>query len=143
MYSLYFDGVSKGNPGPASFGGVIYDENKKEILIYNKAIGIYTNNVAEYMGVYMGILLCIENGIKKVNIYGDSKLVVEQLNGNWKIKNDNIRAIYDKIQNVLYPKDDFFKKGHVFDYITFNHIRRNFNKRADELANIALNKKNS
>lgn len=143
MYSLYFDGVSKGNPGPASFGGVIYDENKKEILIYNKAIGIYTNNVAEYMGVYMGILLCIENGIKKVNIYGDSKLVVEQLNGNWKIKNDNIRAIYDKIQNVLYPKVDFFKKGHVFDYIKFNHIRRNFNKRADELANIALNKKNS
>lgn len=143
MYSLYFDGVSKGNPGPASFGGVIYDENKKEILIYNKAIGIYTNNVAEYMGVYMGILLCIENGIKKVNIYGNSKLVVEQLNGNWKIKNDNIRAIYDKIQNVLYPKVDFFKKGHVFDYIKFNHIRRNFNKRADELANIALNKKNS
>ena len=138
MYSLYFDGASKGNPGPASFGGVIYDENKKEILIYNKAIGIYTNNVAEYMGVYMGILICIENGIKKVDIYGNSKIVVEQLRGKSKVKEENIMAIYDKIQDVLHPKDAFFKKGHVFDHITFNHIERNYNKRAVELANNAL-----
>ncbi len=138
MYSLYFDGASKGNPGPASFGGVIYDENKKEILIYNKAIGIYTNNVAEYMGVYMGILICIENGIKKVDIYGNSKIVVEQLKGKSKVKNENIMAIYDKIQDVLHPKDAFFKKGHVFDHITFNYIGKNYNKRAIELANNAL-----
>ena len=142
MHSLYFDGASRGNPGPASFGGVIYDQNKREILTYNKAIGVYTNNVAEYMGVYMGILICIENGIKKVDIYGDSKLVVEQLNGNWRVKNDNIKAIYDKIQDVLHPKDAFFKKGHVFDHITFNHVRRKFNKRADELANLALDSLN-
>ena len=138
MYSLYFDGASKGNPGPASFGGVIYDENKKEILIYNKAIGIYTNNVAEYMGVYMGILICIENGIKKVDIYGNSKIVVEQLKGNSKVKEENIMAIYDKIQDVLHPKDAFFKKGHVFDHITFNYIGKNYNKRAIELVNNAL-----
>ena len=138
MYSLYFDGASKGNPGPASFGGVIYDENKKEILIYNKAIGIYTNNVAEYMGVYMGILICIENGIKKVDIYGNSKIVVEQLKGKSKVKEENIMAIYDKIQDVLHPKDEFFKKGHVFDHITFNYIGKNYNKRAIELVNNAL-----
>ena len=138
MYSLYFDGASKGNPGPASFGGVIYDENKKEILIYNKAIGIYTNNVAEYMGVYMGILICIENGIKKVDIYGNSKIVVEQLKGNSKVKEENIMAIYDKIQDVLHPKNAFFKKGHVFDHITFNYIGKNYNKRAIELVNNAL-----
>jgi ribonuclease HI len=138
MYSLYFDGASKGNPGPASFGGVIYDENKKEILIYNKAIGIYTNIVAEYMGVYMGILICIENGIKKVDIYGNSKIVVEQLKGKSKVKEENIMAIYDKIQDVLHPKDEFFKKGHVFDHITFNYIGKNYNKRAIELVNNAL-----
>ena len=138
MYSLYFDGASKGNTGPASFGGVIYDENKKEILIYNKAIGIYTNNVAEYMGVYMGILICIENGIKKVDIYGNSKIVVEQLKGNSKVKEENIMAIYDKIQDVLHPKNAFFKKGHVFDHITFNYIGKNYNKRAIELVNNAL-----
>jgi len=138
MYSLYFDGASRGNPGPSSFGGVIYDEDKKEVLTYNKAIGIYTNNVAEYMGAYMGLKVCIENGIKNVNFYGDSKLVVEQLNGNWKVKSDSLKKIYDEIQNLLYPKDDFFKKGHVFDHLTFTHVRRKFNKRADELANLAL-----
>ena len=90
----------------------------------------------------MGILICIENGIKKVDIYGDSKVVGEQLNGTWRVKNDNIKAIYDKIQDVLHPKDAFFKKGHVFDHITFNHVRRKFNKRADELANLALDSLN-
>ena len=99
-------------------------------MIYNKAIGIYTNNVAEYMGVYMGILICIENGIKKVDIYGNSKIVVEQLRGKSKVKEENIMAIYDKIQDVLHPKDGFFKKGHVFDHITFNHIGKNNNKGA-------------
>jgi len=138
MYSLYFDGISHGNPGPASFGGVIYDENKKEIITYNKAIGIYTNDVAEYMGVYTGIQVCIENGIKKVDIYGDSKLVVEQLNGNKKVKSDDLKKIYDEIQNLLHPKVAFFKKGHVFEHITFNHVKREYNKRADELSNSAL-----
>ena len=53
--------------------------------------------VLQDMGVYMGILICIENGIKKVDIYGDSKLVVEQLNGNWRVKNDNIKVVYDPL----------------------------------------------
>lgn len=138
MYSLYFDGASRGNPGPSSFGGVIYDEGKSEVLTYRQAIGIFTNNVAEYMGVLMGLKICIEKGIKKVNIYGDSKLVVEQLNGNWQVKNKNLKKIYDEIQNILNPKDEFFKKGHVFEHLTFNHVKRKFNKRADELANLAL-----
>ena len=137
MYSLYFDGESRGNPGPASFGGVIYDENRDEVLTYNKAIGNYSNNVAEYMGAYMGIKVCIDNGIKNVNIYGDSKLVVDQLNGKGKIKSD-IKKIYEEIQNLLHPKVEFFKKGHIFQYITFNHIGRKYNKRANELANLAL-----
>tara|TARA_B100000795_G_scaffold269436_1_gene258796 strand:- start:5875 stop:6300 length:426 start_codon:yes stop_codon:yes gene_type:complete len=138
MYSLYFNGISRGNPGPSSFGGVIYNKNKQEVITYNKAIGIYTNNVAEYMGVYTGIQVCIENGIKKVDIYGDSKLVVEQLNGNKKVKSDDLKKIYDEIQNLLNPKVAFFKKGHVFEHITFNHVKRVYNKRADELSNSAL-----
>ena len=102
----------------------LYMTKIKEILTYNKAIGVYTNNVAEYMGVYMGILICIENGIKKVDIYGDSKLVVEQLNGNWKVKNDNIKAIYDKIRMYYILRMHFSKRGHVFDHITFNHVKK-------------------
>ena len=75
MYTLYFDGASRSNPGPASYGGVIYDENNKEIATYKKYIGRHTNNVAEYLGCFHGVQACIQEGIKNVTIYGDSKLV--------------------------------------------------------------------
>jgi len=130
MFSLYFDGASRGNPGPASLGGVIYDCSGEEKINYKKAIGIATNNYAEYQALLVGIKVCIKYDIKEVNIYGDSKLAIEQVKGNWKVKSDTLRPIYLEIQKNITP--EFFKK------ITFNHVRRHLNKRADELANIAL-----
>lgn len=130
MFSLYFDGASRGNPGPASFGGVIYDSNKEEKINYKKAIGVETNNYAEYQAMLAGIKICIKYNIKEVNVYGDSKLVIEQVKGNWKVKNETLKSIYNEIVKYITP--EFFKK------ITFNHVRRHLNKRADELANIAL-----
>ena len=130
MYTLYFDGASRSNPGPASYGGVIYDENKNEIATYKKYIGKHTNNVAEYLGCFHGVQACIQEGIKNVTIYGDSKLVIEQVSGRWKVKSDNIRPIYNEIKKVLDSKP--------FEHIEFKHIKRNKNKRADQLANEAL-----
>jgi ribonuclease HI len=130
MYTLYFDGASRSNPGPASYGGVIYNENDEEVFTYKKYIGKQTNNVAEYMGCFHGVQACVQEGIKNVIIYGDSKLVVEQVNGRWKVKSPNIKPIYDEIKKVLATKP--------FDSIEFKHVRRNNNKRADELANQAL-----
>jgi ribonuclease HI len=130
MFSLYFDGASRGNPGPASLGGVIYDCSGEEKINYKKSIGIATNNYAEYQALLVGIKVCIKYDIKEVNIYGDSKLAIEQVKGNWKVKSDTLRPIYLEIQKHITP--EFFKK------ITFNHVRRHLNKRADELANIAL-----
>jgi len=130
MYTLYFDGASRSNPGPASYGGVIYNENDEEVFTYKKYIGKQTNNVAEYMGCFHGVQACVQEGIKNVIIYGDSKLVVEQVNGRWKVKSPNIKPIYDEIKKVLATKP--------FDSIEFKHVRRNKNKRADELANQAL-----
>ena len=130
MYTLYFDGASRSNPGPASYGGVIYDENKNEIATYKKYIGKHTNNVAEYLGCFHGVQACIQEGIKNVTIYGDSKLVIEQVSGRWKVKSDNIRPIYNEIKKVLDSKP--------FEHIEFKHVKRNKNKRADQLANQAL-----
>ena len=130
MYTLYFDGASRSNPGPASYGGVIYDKNNNELATYKKYIGNHTNNVAEYLGCFHGIQACIQEGIKNVIIYGDSKLVIEQVSGRWKVKSDNIKPIYNEIKNVLDSKP--------FENIEFKHVKRNKNKRADQLANQAL-----
>ena len=130
MYSLYFDGASRSNPGPASYGGVIYNENDEEIASYKKYIGKHTNNVAEYLGCFAGIQACIQENIKNLIVYGDSKLVIEQVSGRWKVKSDNIKPIYLEIKKVLDTKP--------FETIVFKHVRRHKNKRADELANQAL-----
>ena len=130
MYSLYFDGASRSNPGPASYGGVIYDENNIEVGTYNDFIGKNTNNVAEYLGLYAGLKACADNNIKNLMVYGDSKLVIEQIKGNWNVKSENLKPIYNEIKELLDKYD--------FEFIEFNHILRRYNKRADELANKAL-----
>ena len=130
MHSMYFDGASRGNPGPASFGGVIYDEDKQEIINYKKKIGVETNNFAEYSGLLAGLKVCIQYNIRKINVFGDSKLAVEQVNGNWKVKSENIKPLYEEIISLVTREN--------FDKITFQHVKRNLNKKADELANLAL-----
>ena len=131
MYKLYFDGASRSNPGPASYGGVIIDPQNKEYYVYNQYIGKQTNNVAEYLGLFEGLRICQAFDIKNVEIYGDSKLVIQQVKGNWKVKSPNLIPIHHAITELLNEK--------TFDEISFNHVLRKYNKRADELANMALN----
>jgi ribonuclease HI len=130
MHSLYFDGASRSNPGPSSYGGVIYDENNIEVGTYYDYIGKATNNVAEYLALFAGLKACKDNNIKNLKVYGDSKLVIEQVKGNWNVKSENLKPIYNEIKELL--------NNYKFDHIEFNHILRKYNKRADELANIAL-----
>ena len=128
MYSLYFDGASRKNPGPASFGGVIYNESGEELDTYYKFIGTATNNVAEYCGLLAGLHRARELNIKELKVFGDSNLIIQQVTGKWKVKNDNLRAIYNQIKQV----EPFFT------VISYQHVYRKDNKRADQLANIAL-----
>tara|TARA_Y100000816_G_scaffold275013_1_gene242818 strand:+ start:235 stop:636 length:402 start_codon:yes stop_codon:yes gene_type:complete len=128
MNTLYFDGASRSNPGHASFGGVIYDSNKTEIINYSKYIGVDTNNVAEYLGCLAGIRVALNNNIKNLKVYGDSMLVINQLNNKWKVKNANLKKIHTEI-NKFIPE---------FEQIEFHHVYRNNNKKADSLANEAL-----
>lgn len=129
-YSLYFDGCSKGNPGLAGAGGVIY-KNDVEILTYAYFLGNNkTNNEAEYSSLLMGIEEAIKIGIKSLYVYGDSQLVINQVLGKYKINSTKLKEYYNNIN----------KKISFFDKIIFTHVLRNKNKRADELSNIALKK---
>jgi probable phosphoglycerate mutase len=92
-------------------------------------LGIVTNNVAEYQALRLTLERAVELDIKNVNVFMDSKLVVEQLMGRWQIKNQHLKAINEQILDLVAN----------FDTITFTHIYRNFNTRADKLANEAIN----
>jgi ribonuclease HI len=125
-YELYFDGCSKGNPGRAGAGSVIY-KNNNEIFANSLFIGDEeTNNVAEYTGLIMGLEVAIKNNIKVLNVKGDSLLVIQQMTGKYQVKSDNLCKLYKRAK-VLEK---------CFISIDYQHVYRKDNKRADELSNI-------
>lgn len=126
--SLYFDGASRGNPGNAACGGVLYNKNNEEIATYTKYLGKQTNNYAEYMGLYIGMLEAQTHNISDLTIYGDSQLIIRQCSGIYKVKNETLKEIYTKVKEV----------EKLFDSVSYNHVKRNLNQRADELANQSL-----
>lgn len=138
---LYCDGASKGNPGPASIGAVVYGEDPEgsggsgatELMQISKAIGNATNNIAEYRSLIEG-LKAIEKDLGKeyelarIHIRMDSQLVVRQILGQYKVKNEKLKPLFEESRTLL-------KKVAAFDAV---HIPRERNKRADALANEAL-----
>lgn len=127
---IFTDGASRGNPGPASYGFVIISGDK---VLYKegKAIGITTNNVAEYTGVLEAFTYVKEKFKKKdvrIELFADSKLVIEQLSGKYKIKAPHLKLIIQQIQILS------FDLGGVI----YTHIPREQNSAADMLANLAL-----
>jgi ribonuclease HI len=126
-YVLNFDGCSKGNPGPSGAGGAIY-KNGKEILNYSVFLGNVTNNESEYKSLSIGIAKAIELNIKNLIVKGDSQLVINQISVKYRVNNSNLKEIFSLIK----------RKIKFFNNISFNHVYRNNNKRADELANKAL-----
>ncbi len=128
-YQLFTDGGARNNPGPAAIGGVLLDEDKK-IAEFSEYIGEATNNQAEYEAIIAGLKLAIKNKVTELDCYLDSKLVVEQLNQNWKIKEANLQKLFVSAWNLT----NKFKK------IKFYHVLREKNKQADALVNVALDK---
>lgn len=124
-FIMYSDGACKNNPGPSGAGIVI--KNNEGVLLkeISENLGIATNNVAEYRAVIIGLQAALNMGIKHIRCYVDSKLVCEQVNGNWKVKNKNIHK-YWTLLNLLKIK---------FEMFSINHVRRHLNTHADKLAN--------
>ena len=128
--TVYTDGASRGNPGLAAVGAVIFD-GEEVVAEIREFLGKQTNNWAEYEAVYMALKKALKLGLnnRDIEVRLDSKLVAEQLSGNWKIKSDSIRKQYNKVQDIL-------KNG--FLSIKYTHIPREKNKYADRLANEAI-----
>jgi len=126
--NIYTDGSSRGNPGPASLGVVIKDKKEKVLGAWKKLIGIATNNQAEYQALIFGLEKAKKIKAEEINCFSDSKLVVEQINRRFKIKDKKLAILFIKAWNL----SQSFKK------INFYYLPREDNKEADYLANSAF-----
>lgn len=130
-FTIYSDGGSRGNPGEAAYGYVIYDKDGSVFHKEGKRLGHQTNNYAEYMGIIKAFEYITKNtSTRPLNVacFLDSMLVAQQMSGNWKIKHENIRNLYFTAQQLAEPLGE----------ISYSQIPRAQNKEADKLVNMAL-----
>ena len=123
------DGGSRGNPGPAGYGAVVWTADRNTVLAERKqAIGRATNNVAEYSGLIAGLEEAAKLGASEVDVNMDSKLVVEQMSGRWKVKHPDMAPLHQQATAL----------STRFDRVTYTWIPRAKNSHADRLANEAM-----
>lgn len=127
---IYTDGASRGNPGLAATGLVVYPSEGEPPLYEEGALlpGQQTNNFAEYSAVLRSLKLACENKVRSLTLRSDSEFVVKQLKGVYKVRSSNIKPLYKQCCE--------FKKN--IPRVQFEHVFRKYNVRADELANLAL-----
>lgn len=128
---IYFDGGSRGNPGPSAVGAVVYDDKNKKLEELSAYIGSNTNNMAEYMALDGVLDMAEKYGCKKIILFTDSKLLHNQVKKVWKIKDKNILEVFLKVS----------KKLGRYDTVDLRLIPREDNREADRLVNKALDKK--
>jgi probable phosphoglycerate mutase len=125
---LFTDGGARGNPGPAAYGYVLEAEDGTILDARGEAIGVATNNVAEYRALLAGLEKAVELGLGDVEVVSDSELLVKQMRGEYKIKNEALRKLADEAERL----ED--RLGRV----TYTAVRREHNELADRLVNEAL-----
>jgi len=126
-YILYCDGASRGNPGPASYGFVLFCDD--EIVAQEGGrLGITTNNVAEYEGLIRGLQRSLQLGVSALTVKCDSELMVRQISGEYKVKSALLLPLFQKVRRLL----------EKMEAATVKHIPREENQLADSLANQAL-----
>jgi ribonuclease HI len=128
---ISFDGGSRGNPGPAAIGAVVADPGSappERLASVSEYIGETTNNVAEYRALIAGLEAARAFPARAVDVRGDSKLVIEQVRGAWKVKQAHLRPLVDDVLRLLEP----------YERVTLTHVPREQNTDADLLVNAAL-----
>ena len=121
------DGGSRGNPGPAGYGARIEREDGS-IVELKEALPLATNNVAEYSGLLAALRWAAANGVRTLHIRSDSELLVKQMKGQYRVKNPGLQPLYEEACALT----------RTIGRVTFEHVRREFNKEADRLANEAM-----
>jgi ribonuclease HI len=124
------DGGARGNPGPAAIAAVVQDGNGKVLEERSEAIGRATNNVAEYRALLLGIERAAALGAKRLELIGDSELIVRQVKGEYKVKDEALGELHRQVREAL---EDF-------DEWSIRHVRREDNSEADRLVNEELDK---
>lgn len=128
--TIYTDGASRGNPGPAAYAYVIQREGAEDIEVA-ECLPETTNNVAEYTALVKALEHAEQLGARKAVVFADSELMVRQLQGTYKVKNEGLKPLYQEVQ-ILWKQ---------FDAVTVQHVPRSKNAHADRLCNEALDGK--
>jgi ribonuclease HI len=128
VWTLYCDGASRGNPGPAGAGVVLVDPYGEVARRNLEYLGQTTNNVAEYRSLLLGLKMAQNLGIKKIRLCSDSELLVRQLNGSYRVKNPDLLALWQQARQGLAR----------FETVEITHVPRELNYQADRLANQAI-----
>jgi ribonuclease HI len=125
---LFTDGGARGNPGPAAYGFVLESDDGTVLAAEGEAIGTATNNVAEYSGLIAGLQKAVELHVPEVEVISDSELMVKQMRGEYRVKNEALRELYDEATALAR------RLGNV----EYRHVKRAHNELADKLVNDAL-----
>ena len=128
MIVAYIDGGARRNPGPAGYGVHVQDADGNVIAELHGALGIATNNIAEYNGLLAALTWAIENGHRQVRIRADSELLVKQMRGEYKVKHPGLQPLFARARMMVME----------LDRVIFEHVRREFNKDADRLSNVGM-----
>jgi len=127
-YVLFTDGGSRGNPGPAGVGVALLTADGTEVFGAGRFLGDTTNNVAEYSALIWGLEIAAAHGATTLEVRADSELVIKQMKGLYRVKHPNLQPLYAQARGLA---DELGRT-------TFTHVPRSQNKRADELANLAM-----
>jgi len=130
-WSLYCDGASRGNPGPAGAGAVLADPQGEIRARLTQYLEVTTNNVAEYQALLLGLKAARDLGVRRLRVFADSELLVRQLNGQYRVKAPHLLPWWRLAQNELQN----------FETYTISHVPRAENRLADELANQAIDQR--
>lgn len=128
MITIYTDGGSRGNPGPAGYGVHIVSPDGTTIAVLKGSLTHATNNIAEYEGLLAGLRWAIDHGEKEVRVRSDSELLVRQMRGEYRVKHPGLQPLYQEARRLI------AEVGRVI----FEHVRREQNREADRLANLAM-----
>ena len=120
--------ANRGNPGPAAYGYVLEAEDGTVLDARGEAIGTATNNVAEYRGLLAGLEAALERGVEEVEVVSDSELLVKQMRGEYKVKNETLRELVDDAEAL----------ARRLKRVRYTAVRREHNELADRLVNEAL-----
>jgi ribonuclease HI len=129
-WQLFCDGASRGNPGPAGAGAILQDPSGNLQGQAARYLGEATNNVAEYQALLLGLEMALGRKIKRLKIFTDSQLVVEQLNGGYQVRSPNLKPLWSQAKKELQK----------FESCAISHIDRALNIEADRLANQAIDR---